>query len=102
MRVKYRVPRESFFWHLSAFNNFATHAETLLLTGMFMIFPWSRRLYLDTEYRLNGAIYVWNVEQLLAQNSAIIVPSFASIMPRIRSIDIDEKIDFKMAEALFS
>lgn len=29
MRVKYRVPRESFVWHLSAFNNFATHAGSL-------------------------------------------------------------------------
>lgn len=30
MRVKYWVSRESFVWHLSDFNNFATHAGTLL------------------------------------------------------------------------
>ncbi len=33
MRVKYRVPRESFVWHLSVFNNFATHAGTLISFG---------------------------------------------------------------------
>ena len=30
MRVKYWVSRESFVWHLSDFNNFATHAGTLV------------------------------------------------------------------------
>jgi hypothetical protein len=33
MRVKYRVPREGFVWHLSVFNNFATHAGTLIYPG---------------------------------------------------------------------
>ncbi|WP_028862343.1 cytidylyltransferase domain-containing protein [Psychromonas aquimarina] len=60
----------------------------------------SRSQDFDKEFRLNGAIYIWNVEQFLTQNAAIIEPSFASIMPRIRSIDIDEEIDFKIAQCL--
>lgn len=57
---------------------------------------------LDREYRLNGAIYIWKVEKLLEQSSTIIMPSFASIMPRSRSIDIDEEIDFKIAQAIMT
>ncbi|MEZ9464557.1 hypothetical protein AB4556_24680, partial [Vibrio splendidus] len=34
MRVKYRVPRESFVWHLSVFNNFATHEGTLRISAI--------------------------------------------------------------------
>lgn len=54
----------------------------------------------DKEYRLNGAIYIWEVEKLLVQNLTIIEPSFATIMPRTRSVDIDEEIDFKIAQAI--
>ncbi len=54
----------------------------------------------DSEYRLNGAIYIWNVNTFLESNDTIIEPSFASIMPRERSIDIDEEIDFIIASAL--
>jgi len=62
----------------------------------------SRSQDFDKEYRLNGAIYIWKVSKLLAQRSIVIEPSFATIMPRIRSIDIDEKIDFNITEALLS
>lgn len=57
---------------------------------------------IDKEYRLNGAIYIWNVELFLAKNSTVIEPSFAAIMPRNRSIDIDEKIDFDIAKAILT
>jgi CMP-N-acetylneuraminic acid synthetase len=57
---------------------------------------------IDKEYRLNGAIYILNVELFLVSNSTVIEPSFAAIMPRSRSIDIDEKIDFDIAEAILS
>lgn len=55
---------------------------------------------IETEYRINGAIYIWNVAQLLNNHTAIIEPSYAFIMPRERSIDIDEKIDFEIAQVL--
>jgi CMP-N-acetylneuraminic acid synthetase len=56
----------------------------------------------DKEYRLNGAIYIWNVEKFLIEGKTIIEPSFASVMVRNRSVDIDEKIDFDLAEFLLS
>jgi CMP-N,N'-diacetyllegionaminic acid synthase len=60
----------------------------------------SRSEDFDKEYRLNGAIYILSVEKFLEQNSTILEPSFASIMSRNCSIDIDEKIDFDIAECL--
>jgi CMP-N-acetylneuraminic acid synthetase len=60
----------------------------------------SRSQDFDNEYRLNGAIYILNVEQFLARNVTILMPSFASIMPRIRSIDVDTKLDFDFADFL--
>lgn len=57
---------------------------------------------IDKEYRLNGAIYILNVVKFLAKNSTVLEPSFAAIMPRSRSIDIDEKIDFDIAEAILT
>lgn len=57
---------------------------------------------IDKEYRLNGAIYIWNVELFLVNNSTVIEPSFAAIMPRSRSIDIDEKIDFDIVKAILT
>lgn len=57
---------------------------------------------IDKEYRLNGAIYIFNVELFLAKISTVIEPSFAAIMPRSRSIDIDEKIDFDIAKAILT
>ena len=52
------------------------------------------------EYRLNGAVYVVSVEHLLTQRSLFTEKLLASVMPRIRSIDIDEAIDFEVCEAL--
>lgn len=52
------------------------------------------------EYRLNGAVYVANVDVLCESQSLFTENLFASIMPRDRSIDIDEKIDFLVCESL--
>ena len=56
----------------------------------------------EKEYRLNGAIYIWNVDAFMASSKSIIEPSFASIMPRERSTDIDEEIDFIVASAMIA
>lgn len=55
---------------------------------------------LDVNFRLNGAIYVWNVEELLLKNENILKPAFAYVMPRNRSVDIDDDIDLKFAELI--
>lgn len=51
-------------------------------------------------YRLNGAIYIVNIERFKTDKYLYQAGSFAYIMGQDRSIDIDTEIDFKMAEAL--
>jgi CMP-N-acetylneuraminic acid synthetase len=53
---------------------------------------------LETYYRLNGAIYICKIEKLLEEKSFLLKNNiFAYVMSRERSIDIDEKIDFDIA-----
>jgi CMP-N-acetylneuraminic acid synthetase len=54
---------------------------------------------LETYYRLNGAIYICKKDKLLEEKTFFIKDNiFAYVMDRKNSIDIDEEIDFKMAE----
>lgn len=56
---------------------------------------------LETYYRLNGAIYICKTEKLLSEESFFLRDNiFAYKMDRLNSIDIDEEIDFKVAEIL--
>jgi len=56
---------------------------------------------LPTYYRLNGAIYVNMVERLYQEKDFIYNSrSFAYIMPKERSVDIDSRIDFELASIL--
>lgn len=56
---------------------------------------------LEKYYRLNGAIYIIDRDKLLENKSFILKENiYAYIMDRENSIDIDEKIDFKIAEVL--
>lgn len=58
---------------------------------------------LEIYYRLNGAIYICDTVRLLQEKSFFIKDNiFAYTMDRKSSIDIDEKIDFKMANLLLS
>lgn len=52
----------------------------------------------DKEYRLNGAVYVASVSGLLATGNLFTQQLFASVMPRERSLDIDNEIDFWVCE----
>lgn len=52
------------------------------------------------EYRLNGAVYVANADFLLGKSSMFTDRLRASIMPRDRSFDIDEEIDFQICGSL--
>ena len=59
-----------------------------------------RRQDLDIYYRVNGAIY-WVKTDLLQRGENVYgEKSYAYIMPRERSVDIDIELDFKMAEFL--
>lgn len=52
------------------------------------------------SYRLNGAIYIWDKEHFISEKNVIIPKSFAYVMDKNSSVDIDEEIDFIIAEAL--
>jgi len=53
------------------------------------------RQKLERYYRVNGAIYLLSVSVLLEQGSLVYGPDcYAYIMPKERSIDIDEPLDF--------
>lgn len=60
----------------------------------------SRSQDFEKEYRINGAVYVIDIKKFLIEKKFIMKPSFAYVMPRSRSIDIDEEVDFKIASVL--
>lgn len=54
---------------------------------------------LPRHYRINGALYICRVDRLLAENTLFLSSNiFAHIMPKDRSVDIDDGSDFRMAE----
>lgn len=59
-----------------------------------------RRQDLEKYYRINGAIYISEVDNFLKTKSFYGKDSYAYIMPVNRSIDIDNEIDFKLAEII--
>lgn len=54
----------------------------------------------DKFHRINGAIFVDYCSYLKKHKSFFDSETFAYIMPMERSVDIDNEIDFKLAEAL--
>jgi CMP-N,N'-diacetyllegionaminic acid synthase len=56
---------------------------------------------LPKYYRLNGAIYICNVKKFLKEGSVFLKKNIYGFeMPQEKSIDIDTKTDFKLANAL--
>lgn len=58
------------------------------------------RQQIETYYRINGAIYVVNTEFICRTNNLYQQNNYAYIMPKERSIDIDDIYDFWCAEAI--
>ncbi len=58
----------------------------------------SRRQNLETHYRINGALYIVKVEHLMLCDNIYVEKSYAYIMDKSKSIDIDTEFDFKLAE----
>lgn len=57
----------------------------------------------EKYYRLNGAIYIAKTDNLLEHKSFFLDKNIYSyIMPKINSIDIDDKTDFLIAKALLN
>ncbi|MFH2047114.1 MAG: acylneuraminate cytidylyltransferase family protein [Pseudomonadota bacterium] len=53
-------------------------------------------------YDINASIYVWWKELLKKEGKIILENSHIYIMPKSRSIDIDDNIDFKIAEMMMA
>jgi CMP-N,N'-diacetyllegionaminic acid synthase len=63
--------------------------------------PWLPRQQLPKAFQLNGAVYVFRIEKLPeSSNSLLFGRSGAVLMPAERSVDIDNEIDFMVAEEL--
>ncbi|NCC70148.1 acylneuraminate cytidylyltransferase family protein [bacterium] len=56
------------------------------------------RQKINTFYRINGAIYIVNINYLLNNNDIYSKKSFAYLMPKNKSIDIDDDFDFELAK----
>lgn len=59
-----------------------------------------RRQALSTYYRLNGAIYIQRADYLMKKRDLYGDKSYAYVMSKEHSVDIDDMFDFAMAEAL--
>lgn len=58
------------------------------------------RQKLSSYYRINGAVYIVSVSLLLKKGTLYGERGYASVMSKEHSIDIDDELDFAMAEFL--
>jgi N-acylneuraminate cytidylyltransferase/CMP-N,N'-diacetyllegionaminic acid synthase len=71
------------------------------LTPLLEVEPVSRRQDLPPVYAPNGAIYLVHIESLRRHRRFVTTESMAYIMPPERSVDLDNMLDWKLAELLF-
>lgn len=63
--------------------------------------PWLPRQKLPKAYQLNGAVYVFRAALLKDESNSLLVGRLGAVlMPRERSQDIDDHLDFMIVEAL--
>jgi CMP-N-acetylneuraminic acid synthetase len=62
----------------------------------------SNRQAMPQYYRLNGAVYLAEIDALLASGSFVSEDTYALVMPIERSVDIDSELDFQIAECLLA
>lgn len=63
--------------------------------------PWLPRQQLPKAYQLNGAVYLFRASLLAREARSLLVGKLGAVlMPRDRSQDIDDSIDFTIVEAL--
>jgi CMP-N,N'-diacetyllegionaminic acid synthase len=63
--------------------------------------PWLPRQKLPKAYQLNGAVYLFRAGFLAREAKSLLVGKLGAVlMPRDRSMDIDDSVDFIIAEAL--
>jgi len=75
--------------------------ETNSMEDFFNESVFERSQDLPTYYRLNGAIYICDIKEMIKSRTYFLKNNiFAYKMSRESSIDIDDEIDFKFAELL--
>lgn len=84
---------------LSIYN---TLGDSLSLEGFINKNSATRRQDDKKYYRINGSIYISNVEKYLSERDFYGKKSKAYIMSRESSIDIDTELDFKIAEYIMT
>jgi CMP-N,N'-diacetyllegionaminic acid synthase len=63
--------------------------------------PWLPRQRLPKAYQLNGAVYVFRANLLAQEAKSLLLGRLGAVlMPRERSQDIDDSVDFTIVEAL--
>jgi N-acylneuraminate cytidylyltransferase len=63
--------------------------------------PWLPRQKLPEAFQLNGAVYAFRMDRLLPDSPSLLVGELGAVlMPAERSIDIDDELDFEIAEIL--
>lgn len=77
-------------------------SENTCLDGFLSNIDKVRRQDLMQYYRLNGAMYISKVDYFLKYKNFYKEKSYAYIMSKEKSIDIDDIFDFKFAEFLLS
>ncbi len=60
------------------------------------------RQEIPTYYRINGALYIIKISHLFSVSDIYSDKSYAHIMPKMHSIDIDDIFDFKLASILMN
>jgi CMP-N-acetylneuraminic acid synthetase len=82
------------------------HRAWRLIDGVPEVFlagaiPWLPRQKLPKAYQLNGAVYVFRASMLAQEAESLLLGKLGAVlMPRNRSQDIDDSVDFTIAEAL--
>lgn len=74
--------------------------DSLSMDGFLDMSKVGRRQELSTYYRINGAIYIQKTKFLMEGASVYGEKSYAYIMDKRKSIDIDDEYDFMIAESL--
>jgi CMP-N,N'-diacetyllegionaminic acid synthase len=60
------------------------------------------RQSIPTYYRINGALYIVKVDYLIKSSDIYGERSFASVMRKENSVDIDDQMDFAIAEIILN
>ncbi|MFD2044933.1 cytidylyltransferase domain-containing protein [Ornithinibacillus salinisoli] len=76
--------------------------ETLSMDNFIHLTNHRRRQDLTPYYRLNGAIYLSKVKLFLQKKTFYGIQSFAYIMDKNKSIDVDSEIDFELVKILLN